>query len=81
MRQKEVPDGYRNVGRFWGHSKGVKPEKQGTLDMDEQSLRVLLQGWDFAPGEDVPIYKVLYNARDILSATLELWDELASLQE
>ena len=25
MQQKVVPAGYRNVGRFWGHSKDVKP--------------------------------------------------------
>jgi hypothetical protein len=81
MRQKVVPPGYRNVGRFWGHSRGVRPESQGTLKIDEASLRVLLQGWEFAPAEDVPIYKVLYNARDILRATTDLWAELAESQE
>ena len=30
MYQKEVPTEYQNVGRFWGHSLGVKPKVKAT---------------------------------------------------
>lgn len=34
MKQKLVPKEYRNVGRFWGHSKAVKPTAIYTTDLN-----------------------------------------------
>jgi len=31
--QKSVPEDYRNVGRFWGHSVDVKPKPKGKFDV------------------------------------------------
>lgn len=68
MRQKVVPKDYVNCGRFWGHSKKVKPEKQGTMQCTEDDIRGLLEGWDYAPKDTQHVYRVLYNARPILDA-------------
>jgi len=42
--QKEVPEHYRNVGRFWGASVGVKVGVYGgtLLEMDEEDIRQFL---------------------------------------
>ena len=32
--QKDVPMAYQNVGRFWGHSRGVKPESRYTIPVE-----------------------------------------------
>lgn len=38
MTQKTVPPDYRSVGRFWGHSKGVKPVPRASMPLDGQSV-------------------------------------------
>lgn len=57
-RQKDVPENYRNVGRFWGVSSGVRRERIDSLDlsMGGQDLRVWLgavghttKDWDVVP--------------------------------
>lgn len=47
IRQKEVPGNYRNVGRFWGCSSGVKPEIVGSLSLDGCEPGKLVQAMDF----------------------------------
>ena len=77
MIQKVVPEGYRNVGRFWGHSRGVKPTLRATLQCTEDDLVAALQfgGWNWLKG-DVIWYKVLYGA----SVPLTLWIERGKLE-
>lgn len=61
MRQKAVPEGYRNCGRFWGHSHGVKPQKQATYRCTEDDIRGVLEGWDYAPSERQHVHRTLFN--------------------
>lgn len=55
LRQKQVPVWYRNVGRFWGTSKGVKMPEGASLDGDEEHLRQIL----WLRGRDVQKWSVL----------------------
>lgn len=64
MKQKVVPPGYRNVGRFWGCSAGVKPIPQQELECTEDDVRGVLEGWEYAPDEQRTLYRVLYNQGD-----------------
>lgn len=75
MRQKAVPPDYRNVGRFWGHSRAVKPTLEGFQRCTEDDVRIVLSGWDYAPADDQAVYKVIYNAREIFDAFNELASE------
>jgi hypothetical protein len=36
--QKEVPEGFQNVGRFWGHPLHVKPKVYAVAQLDEAEL-------------------------------------------
>lgn len=56
LRQKEVPRHYRNVGRFWGVSRGVRLPKGEEHEAEEEHVRQLLwlqgrdtQKWEFLP--------------------------------
>lgn len=70
MKQKAVPKGFRNVGRFWGHSRGVKPTLTRRVQCTEDDLVGALQfgGWEWLKGDTI-WYKVLYGA----TAPLTLW--------
>ena len=72
MKQKAVPEGYRNVGRFWGHSRGVKPTLTRVVPCTEDDLVGALQwaGWEWLKCDTI-WYKVLYGA----SVPLTLWLE------
>jgi len=59
--QKAVPPLYRNVGRFFGYSKPVKPEAKFTLRCDWEQLKALLGDWDYIPDNEQDLYKVLFN--------------------
>lgn len=62
--QKKIPDGYRNVGRWWGHSKDVKPVPIQTIEIESwDELIELTNGWSRqdALREKRPI-KTLFNA-------------------
>lgn len=70
MRQKAVPKEFRNVGRFWGNSKGVKPRP--VMDYTFISGKKLLEllksvGWEYAPETEENIHRVLYNAAPLLA--------------
>lgn len=71
MRQKVVPPDYRNVGRFWGHSKDVRPvmrcEKQCTNDDLVAALEST--GWAYLKGETI-CYHTLYGAAPKLTTWL-----------
>lgn len=57
-RQKVVPQNYRNVGRFWGHSKDVKLPDPGYAPTNEKEVRYALQllGRDFNEFDMLPRY-------------------------
>ena len=63
MRQKRVPSQVSNVGRFWGHSKNVKPKQIGESIpiTGTDDLRYICQRWDYAHKLDQP-FSILYNA-------------------
>lgn len=63
MQQKHVPTSYQNVGRFWGHSTGVKPIALETRDYETfQELHNGLSDWPY--NKHLRNHKVstLYNA-------------------
>jgi len=64
MRQKAVPPEYRNVGRFWGCSKDVLPVPRQEHRCTEDDVRGTLEGWQYAPKADRPVYQVLYGVAD-----------------
>ena len=68
MIQKSVPTAYRNVGRFWGHTKDVKPVKRCDMQCTNDDLEGALDvgGWAWATG-DVIRYRILYGASDALT--------------
>lgn len=70
MQQKTVPDDYRNVGRFWGHTKGVTPKPKASYRCTEDDIRGLLEGWEYAPPADRPVYHTLYNCAERLESYL-----------
>jgi hypothetical protein len=74
MRQKEVPEAYQNVGRFWGHTTRVKPEPESQHRCTEDDVRGMLEGWKYAPSEQCPVWRVLYNqgewAREYVKGTI-----------
>lgn len=59
--QKEVPEEYRNVGRFWGASREVKPTEVVTLDVTDDEVRDFLSanGHQCSDWEILPKY--LFN--------------------
>jgi len=61
MRQKKVPDGYQGVGRFWGHTRAVKPEVKSSHRCTEDDVRGMLEGWKYEPPDNLPVWRVLYN--------------------
>lgn len=67
MRQKSVPDSYRDVGRFWGCSKNVRPKPCYTIGIDDISLRYVLKGWKYLPRSDRPLYRVLFGTAKVLT--------------
>jgi hypothetical protein len=61
-QQKIVPDEYRNVGRFWGCSRNVRPREIATVDVSEEEIREYLQRLE----QDVA-------RRDILPRRIIIW--------
>jgi len=64
MRQKMVPDAYRNVGRFWGCSRDVPPKDVRMWPIDELSVRAVLSDWEYCPSADTLVYQTLYGCAD-----------------
>lgn len=61
MAQKIVPPEYQNCGRFWGHTRDVKPIPKQTLRCTEDDVRGALEGWKYEMPETCPVWRVLYN--------------------
>lgn len=74
--QKRVPEAYRDVGRFWGHSReGVKPEVKARYLCNEAMLRDALKrgGWEYVPEPDVLIHRELFQAADKIDYSKLAW--------
>lgn len=71
MCQKWVPPGYRNVGRFWGHSRDVKPEPESyhQCTHDDIVAALLTSSWPYLR-DDETLWRVLYNAAPNLRSWL-----------
>jgi hypothetical protein len=61
MKQKLVPEGYQECGRFWGHTRDVAPKPRRSVRCTEDDVRGVLEGWEYKPGEETPVWRVLYN--------------------
>lgn len=68
MHQKRVPEAYRNVGRFWGCTRDVKPvmRSEHVCTNDDLVGALELGGWAWQQG-DVVRYKTLYGAAEALT--------------
>jgi hypothetical protein len=71
MRQKAVPPDYWHCGRFWGHSSDVRPKAGASYRCTEDDIRGTLEGQPYAPRDDGPLWKVLYNKADYFRDYLE----------
>jgi len=71
MRQKVVPPDYRNVGRFWGHSRDVRPVMRCETQCTNDDLVGALEstGWAYLKGETIR-YHTLYGAAPKLTTWL-----------
>lgn len=67
MSQKAVPALYRNVGRFYGYTRPVKPKAIMSVATSWQSLRNLLGDWSYLPDKEDDLYKVLYNTSGVVA--------------
>jgi len=69
MRQKAVPEGFRDVGRFWGHSRDVKPTPRAMIPCTHDDIvgSLLEIQWPWLRG-DVVWYSILYNVSQELTA-------------
>ena len=70
--QKDVPEDYQNVGRFWGCSKGVNPKVMARATLREDDLLRALEGWSQFErlGEDSLTYSTLFGAAIDVSEAL-----------
>ena len=68
MTQKHVPENYRNVGRFWGCTKNVKPVVKSEHVCTNDDLVGALEagGWHWMHSDQVR-FKTLYGASVILT--------------
>jgi len=62
--QKCVPSEYRDVGRFWGCSRDVKPKEPKMVSMDEGSVRGVLVDWAYCPDNDTLVYQTLFGCAE-----------------
>ena len=65
-RQKEVPENYENVGRFWGHSRGIEPKLIRSIQvMGYEDAIYCLRTWKYVHKINHDrIVTVLYNAAE-----------------
>ena len=67
MKQKHVPELYRNVGRFWGHTRDVKPKPIFEYECSEEDIREALAGQPYEPPRNRPLWHTLYNKAAIIA--------------
>jgi hypothetical protein len=78
MEQKRVPAEYRSVGRFWGHSRAVKPSvvyDPGVLGVKPEKFVQAMDFWEYIETVKKRPLKTLYgasgNAAEILKGVYE----------
>jgi hypothetical protein len=70
LYQKHVPEGFENVGRFWGCSRNVQPEARHRIKIETESdLSALLKGWKYE-GKEKNLYNILFSASPTLLQNL-----------
>lgn len=71
MYQKQVPESYQNVGRFWGCSRDVPPKAKYRIRCTEDDLVGALEqsGWRWLRSEHIN-WRVLYNVTGPLTRSL-----------
>jgi len=68
MYQKDVPHDYRNVGRFWGNSQGVKPKLKVVYRVNgEDDLKLYLRSYLRDDGRRSLRFRILYGATEYLN--------------
>lgn len=67
MAQKAIPALYRNVGRFYGYTKSVRPKMIMQVTMSWQDIRSLLGDWEYLPDNEQDLYRVLYNTSGVVA--------------
>lgn len=77
MKQKTVPEGYRNVGRLWGASRDVLPVCRREVQCTEDDVRSILETWEYRPDDDRTLYKVLYETSSLFNAHIVKLEDLA----
>lgn len=80
MKQKCVPQAFRNVGRFWGCSRDVPPKEPQIIPIDEGSVRAIIADWDYCPDENTLVYQTLFGCADRFRSYsgIRLWADLTN---
>lgn len=80
MEQKWIPLDFRDVGRFWGCSRGVKPTEPRVIPMDDGTVRGILMDWDYSPDSHTLVYQTLYGCAERFdeSNAVRVWRDLTS---
>jgi hypothetical protein len=67
--QKQVPEGFQEVGRFWGNSKNLTVMPVLLQVVDEVAIRETLADWPYAESIEGAIPRVLFNAANWWGST------------
>lgn len=62
--QKCVPQGFRDVGRFWGCSRDVPPKEPRMIPMDDGAVRGVIKDWEYSPDANTLVYQTLFGCAD-----------------
>lgn len=71
MKQKCVPEGYRNIGRLWGASRAVMPACRRSVQCTEDDIRSILKDWGYLPSDDCTLYRVMYQTATLFTEYLD----------
>jgi hypothetical protein len=68
--QKVVPEGFRNVGRFWGTSRGIAPDEGEMIRASKEEMRAIFPAECFdKDGNPYPvIFSAVEKSRDAIAA-------------
>jgi hypothetical protein len=67
--QKQVPETFQNVGRFWGVSRSIQVMPVLLLPADSLTVREHLERWPYAEVLEHAIPRVLFNASEWWAAS------------
>lgn len=74
MYQKQVPDEYQDVGRFWGNSRDVTPFPVVSAQCTADDIMGVCQGLPFGPKDSEHIWSVLYGKAEAFNRWLDTSD-------